>query len=955
MNTDLNYTIYEACKKVEDELKDSYDNHLSTAKTFLISYLIKTQNIKTYVEINSDKGRHLFSVGYSVFKNGGNTYSINSYIYENDSSVERTYNDVLKYKNDCAYGESINIIRKPLDLSLNHLRSKNVLPDMVYINCLNAINLNEKDFDSFYTLMNEGSFFVFDNKQEGNTSAFYEKAKQYCHLVFQTDTLCILLKDEHSTSTKIKTEKLNKKLDAILDRVVLKNSKTNNTPLITIGVLTYNHKPYIEACLDSVLEQYGNFKLNIIICDDHSTDGTIETIDNFIAALPSCENITISFHKNKTNIGIIPNLNKLINLIKDSNCDYFSFCEGDDYYSTSNRLAKHLEFCEKNPQFASSYNKLMLYWQNEQKYEIHDLGYNDILPTEELAKLNYIGNFSATFFNGHVLKYVNDSLFEDKFSVDWMFNIFCSQFGDIGIINMPYTVYRKHEKGVWSGESFAAQCKFLIKEIHKYNKYLNFTYDAEFQEYCDRCYKDLANMGLCFPEQISVAVIDDFFPHPHSGFRYQEFNSILQTIPNSVVYSDGSALYGDAKKSQQRFFNEVVIDYKRNHPELSDRILKLDPKIPIKANLLYCNFLKTADTKLLDLAEKNKIPFVFTLYPGGAFALNSKESDEKLKKIFSSPWFHKVIVTQDITHQYLIEKGFCSEDQIEDIFGVVMPLEKIDLPVFNKKHFKIDKETLDVCFVAHKYTPTGKDKGYDVFIDVAKRLSEKYNFVNFHVVGPWSKDILDITGINNIRFYGSQGQDWFDAFYQDKDIILSPNINGQIVPGSFDGFPTGCLTDAALRDVAMFATDALSLNNGRFVDNKDIVIIEHDTNDIIRKIEYYIKNPDQLKEICINGHNKIKQLYCYNAQLKPRLQLLYDATQNESIHNVTKKVKPTNVQEYKEPLIKVIYRECVPSIFQRLFRAIKKTPGFLYREFVPNIIQRIYRKFKIIIKKILGR
>lgn len=962
MDNKLNYTIYEACKKVEHEIKGDFGGGSPTPKTFLMSYIAQNQKIKNFVEIGIYRGRSLFSTAYSVYKNGGKSYGVDPYLTECakendvqttlkdkiDSFLEETdfeaiYRDVLTYKEECGYGESIQIIRKTSADAVEYFKDNDIKPDMLHIDGNHDTKFVKSDFELYYEIMENGSFIVFDDINWDSVRLVYEQAKKKCYCVFECEYFGVLLKEDNSIASKIKVEKLSKKLSAIFERAENVKEYTE-TPIVTVGILTYNHENYVEECLSSVIEQQGNFKLNIIICDDNSTDKTSKIIEDVISRTSQHENLKIDFHKNDENIGMVANFNKLINLIKETNCDYFSFCEGDDYYLSSNRLAKHLDFCKRNPQFAFSYNKIMFYWQNENKFEIYDSGFDgEILPTEELVRLNHLGNLNVSFICGDILKNIKDDLFENKFTGDWMLHIYCSQYGDIGFLNAPYNVYRKHENGIWTGKPSKKQCEYLLGEIQKYNEYLNFTYDAEFAENSDSLYSNLKEYDQSFPKDISVAIIDDIFPHPLSGFRYQEFTSILKGIPNSVIYSSGTSLCC----LDNTTMDELMINYKRKHPELSSRVFRYTNDLVLDAKLLYCTFLGNAYLHIIDLAEKHRIPFVFTLYPGGAFTIGTKEGDEKLRKVFNSPWFYKVIVTQDITHSYLIDNGFCTEEQIEDIFGVVMPLEKLELSAENKKHYGINKDTLDICFVAHKYTEYGQDKGYDVFIETAKKLSRKYDFINFHVIGPWDESVLDISAIKNIRFYGSHDQEWFDTFYQDKDIILSPNINGQIVPGSFDGFPTGCLTDAALRDVAMFATDPLSLNNERFVNKRDIVIIEHDVEDIVGKIEYYINNPAELKDICKNGHERVKKLYCYNAQIKPRLQILFDALQAKLDLDICEE---TSKVAYKEPLIKIAYREITPLIFQRLYRFIKSVPGFLYREFVPNVVQRAYRKLKRIIK-----
>jgi len=393
---------------------------------------------------------------------------------------------------------------------------------------------------------------------------------------------------------------------------------------------------------------------------------------------------------------------------------------------------------------------------------------------------------------------------------------------------------------------------------------------------------DLNSQGLTVSKDYDLVIISGVFPHPLSGFSYAENVAILNEIPSSLVITTWQlvSLLGTET------IDDLIIDFKQKHPELSKRLYKFNENLTLDTRLLYSIFLSTTFYSLLPIAERLKIPFIFTLYPGGGFVLNDKVSDDMLKKVFKSPFFKKVIVTQKVTKDYLLKKGFCNEKDIEFVFGIVTPIEKLSIEMKNKRHYGFEKETLDICFVAHKYTPFGEDKGYDVFVEAAKKISNLHDNICFHVVGPWNENILDIGGIKNIRFYGSRNQDWFDEFYSDKDIILSPNINDKYFKGHFDGFPLGSQTEAALRKVAMFGTDPLKLNNGIFSDKKDFVFIEHDVSDIVCKIEYYYNNPHELKILCENGQAKAREVYSYDRQLRPRIQILNTALKNKSCKHI---------------------------------------------------------------------
>jgi hypothetical protein len=275
--------------------------------------------------------------------------------------------------------------------------------------------------------------------------------------------------------------------------------------------------------------------------------------------------------------------------------------------------------------------------------------------------------------------------------------------------------------------------------------------------------------------------------------------------------------------------------------------------------------------------EELRTPFVFTLYPGGSFGLNNARTDMMLRRVTSSPCFRKVIVTQRVTYDYLIENGFCRPELVEFIFGIVTTAGREGRESgLSKKQFGRDKDTLDICFVAYKYTAKGLDKGYDIFVEAARRLCQEHGNIRFHVVGGFDETDIDLSGVQDkFAFYGRRESEWFDRFYEDKDIILSPTVPSRIFEGSFDGFPTGSCIEAGLRRTAIFCTDELELNT-HFADGKDIVIIPHNGAEVARMIGRYYRDPEALARIAENGYQRIQEIYSYDGQMMPRIRILQD-------------------------------------------------------------------------------
>ena len=375
--------------------------------------------------------------------------------------------------------------------------------------------------------------------------------------------------------------------------------------------------------------------------------------------------------------------------------------------------------------------------------------------------------------------------------------------------------------------------------------------------------------------EIDLLVVDDNFPVKESAFRYEEFTKILQNINNSMVLSTFESIRYSGKKSRKALLQSV-------NSEISNCILTKLPQNVNKCKMLYGLFLYNTYNYILPIAEKYKIPFAFTLYPGGRFSLNDSKSDLQLKRIFASKYFKKVIVTQRVTYNYLIDNNLCGRDKIAYIFGGILREQDLN----RKIDHNIQKNKLNICFTAFKYSKFGEDKGYDVFIKIVERYKNNSN-INFHVVGNFDEKVIPIEKVENLKFYGIKEPEWFYDFYKNIDMIISPNIPGKINNGSFDGFPTSCVLEAGLNEVAMFCTDDLKQNDNHFKDGRDIIIIKHDVEEICAKIDYYSKHKEELIDLGKNGRAKIQEVYGYNSQIKPRINIINEIMKSNK-ENFTK-------------------------------------------------------------------
>ncbi len=903
-------------------------------KCYIMAYLASKFQLKNYVEIGVYRGRSLFSVAQAFKENKGKVYGIDPYEIEEAKQydleeefrdtvnsflekidLEQIYKSVIMNREVFGLSKTIEIIRKTSSQAVSYF--KDIEIDMLHIDGNHDTRHVREDITNYAPLIKDGGIIVFDDINWDSVKLCYDEIKNDYIILLETEYFGILMKREKSQKNIDSAKLLNNKIKNLYEKLLDKESQIEGAiqkPRVSVGVLAYNHEDYILQCLNSIVKQKGNFNIEIIICEDKSTDHTAEIIESYISSIPLSEEISFKYIKSEENLGMVKNLKRLLKSCAGS--DYTALIDGDDYWTNENKLETHLDFMRSHPECALSFDSILMYHQSEDKYELFSLQQEAkkvIFTTSDIIENYLIGNISCCFYDGKYIEQIPNELF-DFFVGDWMLNIVYSQFGDIGFIKNPMTVYRKHDKGIWSGREDFEKKIIMLESIDNYNRFLNYTYDEEFSNA-----RPVVKMADRYLESYDMVIIDDVFPHPVSGFRYQEFISYFENFKSMKVLTTGWSVHVLGKQT----LHELIINFKRKFPQIGSKLEKFTSLDNIDCKLLYFVFLGNTYS-LIELAESRKIPFVFTLYPGGLLGLNNASSDNMLRRVMNSPCFRKVIVTQKNVYDYLIEKNFCKPEQIEFIFGVVTPIEKIERPYIEKKHYGIDKDNLDICFVAHKYTKYGQDKGYDVFVEVAKKLVKKYNNINFHVVGNFDEKVIDITELkDNIHFYGIQQPHWFDEFYRDKDIILSANIPGMIYKGSFDGFPTASCTDAGLCKTAIFCTDPLELNNSHFRNNEEIVIIEHDTLKIVEKIEYFHKNPELLKGICESGFKAIRNLYSYDNQIVPRVRLLREEISKPFIYD-----EQDFINIYKLSIRRRIYeklkKECPQPLKDILKRILKK-------------------------------
>lgn len=225
----------------------------------------------------------------------------------------------------------------------------------------------------------------------------------------------------------------------------MKKIMSNEVPLVSISCITYNHAPYIRQCLEGFLMQKTNFKFEVLIHDDASTDGTEEIIREYKSRYPDI----IKPIYEEENQWVKGRRGSLTFNYPRAKGKYIALCEGDDYWTDPLKLQKQVEFLEAHPDFSMCFHGAEI---------VTDLGdvYKNLyknLESREYSGEEILENWIVPTASVILKNYKNKSILEDKRFVfgDIVLFLWAAENGKIYCINEKMSVYRRHKGGVVLG------------------------------------------------------------------------------------------------------------------------------------------------------------------------------------------------------------------------------------------------------------------------------------------------------------------------------------------------------------------------------------------------------------------------------------------------------------------------------------------------------------------------
>lgn len=246
-------------------------------------------------------------------------------------------------------------------------------------------------------------------------------------------------------------------------------------PLVSISVISYNHGPFIEKCLEGLVSQKTEFEFEILIHDDASTDETKSIIENFVKRYP-LQIKPYYQEKNQYSQGQ-RGMNAKFNFPR-ANGDYIALCEGDDYWINPYKLQSQVDILEQDKTLVACFTNAFILdtaSNSKRKYMSSDL--NKRFKAEEVI-MKGGGLFpTASLVFRNVIKDWPKFIYKYR-SGDRAMSLLLLEFGDFYLLNKFTTVYRQHGGGVFNSikednEVRRQICLDNIKLLEDFNKFSN--------------------------------------------------------------------------------------------------------------------------------------------------------------------------------------------------------------------------------------------------------------------------------------------------------------------------------------------------------------------------------------------------------------------------------------------------------------------------------------------------
>lgn len=232
---------------------------------------------------------------------------------------------------------------------------------------------------------------------------------------------------------------------------------------------TFNGERFILEQLRSLADQE-MLPTELVVCDDQSTDATVDIIETFARTAP----FAVRIYRNETRLRFSENFMKAIGLCRER---YIAFCDQDDIWHPS-KIAKSVESLRSSGALMCSHRVDLIDQHGALLGSSSNRSAEMMLRGSTFSPWGVFLGFTCTIDN-RLLQLIDptnrprDLIEYDKpMSHDRWFYFVAATFGAVSYIDEPLALYRQHDRNVF-GRTRNTIIDRLRKTARKYPAYID--------------------------------------------------------------------------------------------------------------------------------------------------------------------------------------------------------------------------------------------------------------------------------------------------------------------------------------------------------------------------------------------------------------------------------------------------------------------------------------------------
>jgi glycosyltransferase involved in cell wall biosynthesis len=266
---------------------------------------------------------------------------------------------------------------------------------------------------------------------------------------------------------------------------------------VSVLMTAYNQEKFIAEALNSVLMQQVDFNYEAVVSEDFSSDRTrqivLELEQKSAGIIRVLSRDQATAERDRANG--VGGKTAFVEGFRACRGQYIALLDGDDYWTSSHKLQKQVEFLDSHLDYAICFHNAIIVSKDGSSTgkEFCLPGQKETTTVTDLIKGNYMFTGSVVFRRGLFTEFP-EWFFSARIG-DWPVHILNAQHGNIGYLNEVMAAYRVHDDNWWSWEPSAQKLLEEIRLLDHVNAYLGFKYNQLIKETQSKSYGEMAEVA----------------------------------------------------------------------------------------------------------------------------------------------------------------------------------------------------------------------------------------------------------------------------------------------------------------------------------------------------------------------------------------------------------------------------------------------------------------------------